>query len=97
MYLIHSQSTVEYTLDRTFFELQLGYMWKVASIVKFWMRYWRKGGQYDLSNEDFRQCRYQVISVFLTSLILLPSMQMFKVRMIFVLCCVPTIIHVVLS
>ena len=64
MYMIHSQSTVEYTLDRTFFALQLGYMWKVASIVKFWKRYWRKGGQYDLSNEDFRQCRYQVISVF---------------------------------
>ena len=63
-YLIHSQSTVEYTLDITFFWLQLGYMWKVASIVKFWMRYWRKGSQYDLSSEDFRQCRYQVISVF---------------------------------
>ena len=34
---------------------------------------------------------------FLTSLILLPSMQMFKGGIYFVLCCVPTIIHVVLS
>ena len=40
--------------------LQLGYtcMWKVASIVKFWMRYWRKGGQYDLSSEAFHQYIY---------------------------------------
>ena len=31
------------------------------------------------------------------SLMLLPSMYMFEARICFVLCCVPTIIHVVLS
>ena len=65
-YLSRSQLTVEYTIDRPFLGLQLRYMWKGPSLVKFWMRYWRKSCQYDRSSEDFRQCRYlyQVISFF---------------------------------